>query len=93
MVARHRSWCKQSAGEWFLDPGNPEVRSYLTDLVSEVVSKYDVDGIHLDYVRYPDDARRFPDADSFGDGGRVLLLGPVGASRTLRPRLQPFTTR
>lgn len=84
MVARHRSWCKQSAGEWFLDPGNPEVRSYLTGLVSEVVSKYDVDGIHLDYVRYPDDARRFPDADSFRKWGK-------GATSRTRWREQNIT--
>lgn len=84
MVARHRSWCKPLAGEWFLDPGNPEVRSYLTDLVSEVVSKYDVDGIHLDYVRYPDDARRFPDADSFRKWGK-------GATSRTRWREQNIT--
>ena len=84
MVARHRSWCKQSDGEWFLDPGNPEVRSYLTGLVSEVVSKYDVDGIHLDYVRYPDDARRFPDTDSFRKWGK-------GATSRARWREQNIT--
>lgn len=70
VVSRHRSWCKQVSGEWFLDPGNPAVRDYLTGLVGEIVSKYDVDGIHLDYVRYPDNARRFPDADSFKKWGR-----------------------
>lgn len=70
VVARHRSWCKQLAGEWYLDPGNPEVRDYLVGVVDEIVAKYDVDGIHLDYVRYPDDARRFPDADSYRKWGR-----------------------
>lgn len=37
----------------FLDPANPEVRSYLTRLMSEIVRNYAVDGIHLDYIRYP----------------------------------------
>jgi len=69
VVARHRSWCKQLSGEWFLDPGNPSVKDYLRALVGEVVSKYDVDGIHLDYVRYPDNAMRFPDTDSFRKWG------------------------
>ena len=69
VVARHRSWCKQLSGEWFLDPGNPAVKDYLRALVGEVVSKYDVDGIHLDYVRYPDNAMRFPDTDSFRKWG------------------------
>jgi uncharacterized lipoprotein YddW (UPF0748 family) len=38
----------------FLAPGNPAVRKYLRDVVHEIVSKYKVDGIHLDYVRYPE---------------------------------------
>ena len=37
----------------FLDPANPEVRNYLHSLISEVVTHYDVDGIQLDYIRYP----------------------------------------
>ena len=69
VVARHRSWCKQSSGEWFLDPGNPSVKNYLVDLVREIVSNYDIDGIHLDYIRYPDNARKFTDSDSFRKWG------------------------
>jgi len=37
----------------FLDPANPEVRQYLLDLIDEITTRYDVDGIQLDYVRYP----------------------------------------
>lgn len=38
----------------YLAPGNPEVRRHLRDVVHEITSKYAVDGIHLDYVRYPE---------------------------------------
>lgn len=37
----------------FLDPANPQVREYLIKLYTEIVTKYQVDGIHLDYIRYP----------------------------------------
>ena len=37
----------------FLDPANPEARSYLTRLMTEIVTEYDVDGLQLDYIRYP----------------------------------------
>jgi uncharacterized lipoprotein YddW (UPF0748 family) len=37
----------------FLDPAHPEVRSYLTRLMTEIVTEYDVDGLQLDYIRYP----------------------------------------
>lgn len=40
-----------------LDPGVPEVARFVFDSVMEVVRKYDVDGVHIDYVRYP--SRRF----------------------------------
>ena len=37
----------------FLDPAHPEVRQYLLRLYEEIVTQYDVDGLHLDYIRYP----------------------------------------
>lgn len=37
----------------FFDPANPQVRSYLLSLFSEIVTRYDVDGLQLDYIRYP----------------------------------------
>jgi len=38
----------------WLDPAVPEVRAYLVDAVKEMATKYKVDGVHLDFVRYPD---------------------------------------
>ena len=37
----------------FLDPGVPEVRQYLVKLIADLVGKYDIDGLMLDFVRYP----------------------------------------
>jgi uncharacterized lipoprotein YddW (UPF0748 family) len=37
----------------FFDPANPEVRQYLLKLYEEIVTKYKVDGLQLDYIRYP----------------------------------------
>ncbi len=37
----------------YLDPANREVRSFLLRLVGEIASRYQVDGIQLDYIRYP----------------------------------------
>jgi uncharacterized lipoprotein YddW (UPF0748 family) len=37
----------------YLDPGLPEVRQYLAGIAAEIAEKYEVDGIHLDLVRYP----------------------------------------
>ena len=37
----------------YLDPANPEVTAYLVALGRELATNYPLDGIHLDYVRYP----------------------------------------
>ncbi|MBW4587062.1 family 10 glycosylhydrolase [Aetokthonos hydrillicola Thurmond2011] len=37
----------------FFDPANPQVRQYLLSLYEEIVTRYDVDGLQLDYIRYP----------------------------------------
>ena len=38
----------------YLDPADPGVAPYLASVCGEIVRKYDVDGINLDYIRYPD---------------------------------------
>ena len=38
---------------YFIDPANPEVQQYLSEILNEIVYKYKPDGINLDYIRYP----------------------------------------
>ncbi|MFR9165337.1 MAG: glycoside hydrolase family 10 protein [Dysgonomonas sp.] len=70
VVNKRRSICKFHDGEWYLDPGNPETGQYILSLVSEIVSKYDIDGIHFDYIRYPENANKFPDKDTYAKYGK-----------------------
>lgn len=37
----------------FYDPANRELRDYLLRLEEEIITNYDVDGLQLDYIRYP----------------------------------------
>jgi uncharacterized lipoprotein YddW (UPF0748 family) len=39
--------------EFWLDPSYPPARQYIKDLILEVISKYPVDGMQYDYIRYP----------------------------------------
>lgn len=41
-------------GVWFLDLGHPDAAQHTIDVLTEIVRNYDVDGIHLDYIRYPE---------------------------------------
>jgi len=36
-----------------LSPGIPEVREYLINICLDIVLNYDIDGLHFDYIRYP----------------------------------------
>ncbi len=38
---------------YFLDPANPEIHNFLVLIVKEIISNYGVDGVNLDYIRYP----------------------------------------
>lgn len=38
----------------FVDPANPGVVEYIVDGIRSIQENYDIDGINLDYVRYPD---------------------------------------
>jgi len=44
-----------------LNPGLPDVRRYLAGLCGEIVQRYGVRGLHIDYVRFTD--------GDYGDGG------------------------
>lgn len=46
---------------YFIDPANPEVQQYLSEILNEIVFKYKPDGINLDYIRYPQSIQeKFP---------------------------------
>lgn len=45
---------KRIGEDGFMDPEQHQTGDYLASLCSEIVRNYDVDGIHLDYIRYPE---------------------------------------
>ena len=60
-----------------LNPGIPEVRNYIINVISDIVARYDIDGIHFDDYFYPnpgmtnalDDAAFASDPRGFTDRG------------------------
>jgi len=54
----HPEWvCRDNTGAPMtsnkaLSPGIPEVRTYINAIAMEIVRKYDIDGFHLDYIRW-----------------------------------------
>ena len=70
VTRRYPQLCKRYQNHWYMDPGHPDTQYYLSRLVMEIVDNYDIDGIHLDYIRYPEKAEHFPDADTYRRYGR-----------------------
>ncbi|MBF2074498.1 MAG: family 10 glycosylhydrolase [Synechococcales cyanobacterium C42_A2020_086] len=55
----------------FYDPAHPEVRRYLLRLFEEIITRYDVDGLQLDYIRYPfQDPRQGGHTHGYGRAAR-----------------------
>lgn len=54
-------------GQIYFDPGQPESRVHILKVVRDIVSRYDVDGIHFDdyFYPYPVAGKDFPDSKSF----------------------------
>ena len=57
-----------------LNPCRREVRDHITDLVHELLANYDIDGIHLDYIRYVWDEHPAQAKKLFPRDGQTLAL-------------------
>ena len=60
----------------WLSPSFPGVRAQLARVAADVARRYDVDGIHLDRIRYPGNAWSW-DAVSRGEFGKDPVQNPV----------------
>ena len=40
--------------DFWIDFGHPDAEAYTVDVLMQLVSNYDLDGLHLDRIRYPD---------------------------------------
>jgi len=52
-ISKNHRGARFDGGNYFLDPGHPEVQNFIVEVAKEIVGKYPVDGLHLDYIRYP----------------------------------------
>lgn len=45
---------RKIGAEGYMNPEDPRTGNILADICREITRKYDIDGIHLDYIRYPE---------------------------------------
>lgn len=51
---RHPSIIRRIGDEGYMNPEHPATAEYLAGICREITENYDIDGIHLDYIRYPE---------------------------------------
>jgi len=68
----HPEWTVKHEGRLYYDPGLPEVRDWVTKVVTDVVRRYDVDGVHFDdyFYPYPGKGTPFRDTATYRKYGR-----------------------
>lgn len=62
----------------FYDPANPEVQQYLLSVLNEISNNYQVDGIHLDYIRYPFQNPDIKQSSGYGKKSRQQFQALTG---------------
>ncbi len=59
----HPDWIIRKGDLKILNPGLPQVRSYVTSVIMDVVRRYDIDGVHFDDYFYPYPPNNITNAD------------------------------
>lgn len=65
---RHPEWMRVFNNVMWMDPGEPEVQRHILEVMRDVLTRYEVDGIHIDDYFYP-----YPLFDSNGRKRDVAL--------------------
>ncbi|TAJ15336.1 glycoside hydrolase family 10 protein [Marinilabiliaceae bacterium JC017] len=75
-VHKHAEWMVEYGGKSYFDPGYPQVRKYIANVVKDIITRYQVDGIHMDdyFYPYPIANKEFPDSLSFAKHGAAKQL-------------------
>lgn len=68
---RNPSWRFAYDGKLYYNPGLPQVRRFIEDVIMDAVTKYDLDGVHLDdyFYPYPVSGQTIPDSAAYAQYG------------------------
>ncbi|MBX5439619.1 MAG: family 10 glycosylhydrolase, partial [Thermoflavifilum sp.] len=76
ITRRAPQWFLTYGDKLYFNPGLPAVWHYLTQIITDVVRRYDVDGIHFDDYFYPYriPGKEFPDQLTYAQYGKGMSL-------------------
>ena len=61
----HPQWTVKYNNKLYYNPGLPEVRQHIIDVIADIVERYDINGIHIDdyFYPYPVNGETFNDSE------------------------------
>ena len=64
---RHPEWFWCYAKQWYFDPGLDETREWICTIVADIVTRYDIQAVHMDdyFYPYPSGKMQLPDTTTF----------------------------
>jgi uncharacterized lipoprotein YddW (UPF0748 family) len=70
----HPEWFLRYGNTLYFDPGNPEGQQWVVNVIRDMVSRYDIDALHMDDYFYPYriEGKEFPDSASFAKYGNGM---------------------
>lgn len=67
LIRQHPEWFLKYGKQYYFDPAYPECRAFINRVVADIVTRYDIDGLHMDdyFYPYPIKDTEFPDTTSY----------------------------
>ena len=64
---KHREWFWEYNKQWYFDPGLDVTREWICTIVQDIVTRYDIQAIHMDdyFYPYPAGSKPLPDRKTF----------------------------
>ena len=84
----HPELIKKIGDEGFLNPEAAGTATYIANFCKEVTEKYDIDGIHLDYIRYPDSWTKIRNRSEARDNITRIVKAVHREVKALKPWVQ-----
>jgi uncharacterized lipoprotein YddW (UPF0748 family) len=74
VTRQHPSWFIAYGEKKYFDPGNKEAQKFVTNVVKDIVTRYQVDAIHMDDYFYPYriTGKEFPDNKTYAQYGKGM---------------------
>jgi uncharacterized lipoprotein YddW (UPF0748 family) len=70
----HPEWFLEYGDKKYFDPANKQVQQFVVKVIADMVSRYDIDAVHMDDYFYPYriTGKEFPDEESYKKSGSKL---------------------